>query len=390
MLNSQTVRDQPYDPSRTNNPTGLTSDILALHAELSGSGAPDPSLGKIGDTYFDLLTTFNYQKNSSGVWEPTYSISASLPPPVIPDPLLVGELQTDTIKGKTSDTFTLDAGLNGDINVSLGATNIINIGSGSASIQGNGVITSFSPIIGYEIVSDNTSGKQILLSSNTSELNLIGPDPYVVQATNLGSTLTVKTNDANLTIDAGTGTIEHGSLSNFNPNGLSTPSINNSQALTFAKVLTTNHSGVMLWGEPPETAIFNAVNVGNNGTTYLTASSLGVNPADVSVYPVLIGNTFIRRVEIALMSSAGWSWGGVGTATMEFGTISTGLPCTAANWIPLFNLPLTVIGDYYFSLAYPNVNVGGGSQKLGVRLVAAGTSATNFTAEIVVKIVLSS
>lgn len=446
---SQTVRNLSYNPARTDNPSGLTNDILALHAALSGSGAPDPSLGKIGDTYFDLLTTYNYQKNLSGVWEPTYSISASLPPAppaVIPDPLPVGELQTDTIKGKTSDSLNIDAGLNGDINMTVGATNLLNVGPGNLTIQGNGVITGYSPANIYEVSSDNFTGKQITLSAPTDSLKLIGPDPYTIEAVNLGTSLTVKANDADLVLDAGTSqikassalslqgkdlldvekvqhttastfimentsnnqdvlirttasgnlrlnsgsaNIEHETPSRFVPFGLTTSSINASQTYTTAKSLLVNHSGVLTWSEPPETVIWTGTNIGANGTTYLNVAGLAVNPADVPVYSVLASNMFVRRIEANLIYSAPWSWGG-GSAVLEFGLISSGLPCTAANWVPAFNIPMTTIGDYYFTLSLPNVNLGAGGGKLGCRLVASGTASTAAQAELSLKLILSS
>lgn len=495
---SQTVRNLSYNPARTDNPSGLTNDILALHAALSGSGAPDPSLGKIGDTYFDLLTTYNYQKNLSGVWEPTYSISASLPPAppaVIPDPLPVGELQTDTIKGKTSDSLNIDAGLNGDINMTVGATNLLNVGPGNLTIQGNGVITGYSPANIYEVSSDNFTGKQITLSAPTDSIKLIGPDPYTIEAVNLGTSLTVKANDADLVLNAGTskikvassnlanttansfiiehetpgedveikaegtgagnvvlrpgagggvvqtvenlslqgnflvdvGNIQHttGSIftientsnnqdvlirttgsgqlrlnsgssevkvespATFTPFGFNTSAINASQTYTTAKSLLVNHSGVLTWSEPPETVIWTGTNIGVNGTTYLNVAGLAVNPADVPVYSVLAPNMFVRRIEANLIYSTPWSWGG-GTATLEFGLISSGLPCTDANWVPAFNIPMTTTGDYYFSLSLPNVNIGAGGGKLACRIVASGTAPTAAQAELTLKLILSS
>ena len=210
MSLNQNIRFKAPNPSDTNNPQGLYSYLLTGQ-NLSGAGVPNNNAGTINSRYIDTLSGIEYVKNETGIWEQYIDYSGFAPPPpppTIPDPLEVGELRADTIKGKTSDNLTLDAGLNGDINLVLEPTNILNIGGGNITMQGNGVINSLSPITGYEILSDNTTGKQILLSANTGELNLIGPDPYIIQATNAGASLTLKANAADVVLDAGTAKIK--------------------------------------------------------------------------------------------------------------------------------------------------------------------------------------
>lgn len=417
-----------------NNPYALYSYVKPSKS-ISGVGAPDADLGENEWLYMDTSTGFQYKKEN-GIWDPFVNFSAFAPPAIIPDPLEVDELHTDLIKGRNAESITLDGGVGGDINMTLGIGASVSINGGNTLLTGNGNIQAGSLIQGYQLGADNLAGSSMYLNPGTDEISLIGPSKTIRHNTP-ASTLTLRTNAAdvvvnpvgggnlvttsnishqppagenfeisttgansdvfihsnlagagNLTLQSGaSGSIVHNTLATFNTFGLSTSAINNSDTYNEAKALTADHTGALVWSELPETVVFTAINVGANGTKYLDPFGLAVNPADVGVYPVFASNMLIRRVEAVIMSNAAWLWGG-GTAIIEFGSIATGSPCTDANFVPLFNVAMGTGGEFYFLLAKPNVSLGAG-KKLAARIVATGTASTNSTAEFMVKLTLS-
>lgn len=209
MSLNQNIRFKAPNPSDTNNPQGLYSYLLTGQ-NLSGAGVPNNNAGTINSRYIDTLSGIEYIKNDTGTWEPYIDYSGFAPPPpppTIPDPLEVGELRADTIKGKTADSFTLDAGLNGDINLTLGPSNSLNINSGNTQLTGNGNIIAGSLVSGYQILADTGGGKSINLNPNANEISIIGSAHMNIKHNSVGQNLQLQTNDGNIIMNTGAGSI---------------------------------------------------------------------------------------------------------------------------------------------------------------------------------------
>lgn len=192
-LVSQRVRSNP-SPS---NPTGIVDDLLKIGTTSAASGVPDSNTsGLPGSSYIDSSTGIQYIKQSDGSWQPIYD-PGTLP---VNDPFIAGtvecnflkvdESSVDAIVGRTSESVSIDLKAGGDLNISSGPVNGININAGNTVLTGNGGITAQSGVRSYETIVDNFSGRQIKLEQTPE---------YKLAVTGLAG---------DLTIDAGANTVK--------------------------------------------------------------------------------------------------------------------------------------------------------------------------------------
>ena len=189
MSINQDIRSSRY--GNPNNPHALY-DFIKPSRNISGSGAPLDSLGEDKWLYIDTASGQQYIKNM-GSWSPFVDYSSFAPPPSIPDPIQVNEIQVDTIKGRTSDSIILNAGLIGDINVTLDGSNFMDFNSGNIRIQGNGNLISASDVTGYALFSNNGAGKLINIESNTGKIESTGVQPFNIQNATSGQPIDLTT-----------------------------------------------------------------------------------------------------------------------------------------------------------------------------------------------------
>ena len=168
---NQDIRTGPpgNDP---NNPQNLFS-YLVVGQKMKGSGLPDASQGTYNSTYIDTVTGIEYIKIGDGTWENYIDYSGFAPAVPVPDPLAINELEVDLIRGKNSDNVEITGGLNGDVNITLDATNALSINAGNCVISGSGNVISGSDIQGYDIRA-TTGTKTISIKPNSGEIEHIG------------------------------------------------------------------------------------------------------------------------------------------------------------------------------------------------------------------------
>ena len=177
---SQTIRSGSTSAA---NPSGLMGDILALNNSFSGAGAPVSVPGAIvGNSYIDTVSGIEYKLKGDNTWEPYVDFTSFAPPPA--DPLTLDQLNVNTIRGNASDSVLIDLGATGDLNVTLAPGQVVDVGGGSATIQGNGNITTQSTMRAYDALIDSFAGRQLSVQ-NTPEYRIKvqgTPDLMVIES----------------------------------------------------------------------------------------------------------------------------------------------------------------------------------------------------------------
>lgn len=189
MSLNQNIRHSPYNQNNVNNPHGLFNHLI-VGEKLKGAGAPSDTIGTINSDYIDTVSGVEYVKNDAGVWEPFVDFGTLVS---VPDPLEVSEVRTDVIKGLVGDSIEIDAGLSGDINLTLDGTNFVNVNSGNLRLQGNGNVLSGSDVVGFSLYSNNGAGKEIEITSNTNSISNNTVNPFIIENKGSGSSMTLKT-----------------------------------------------------------------------------------------------------------------------------------------------------------------------------------------------------
>jgi len=510
---NQDIRTGPpgNDP---NNPQNLFS-YLIVGDKLKGSGLPDATSGTFNSSYLDTVTGIEYVKKGDGTWENFVDYSGFAPAVPVPDPLPINELQVDLIRGKNSDNVEITGSLNGDVNITLEATNALSINGGNCLISGSGNVISGSDIQGYDIRATNGTGKTISLKPATGEIEHVGAgqDLNITQSTggqninmnvgaaqlvisdNAGSTvlknttgplhlagqsgpgqiaveldgpmyvnnkaisgmgicsaninnnLTLSTTgigsvnlqssaNVNLTpsvLNANAGTnitftsqqlSDYLALSTMTVRGVSTTSIisegsnveitSNVAAVNIISATGTNliaNSGnvvlnapagnilassdidmnstndIINWRKQPQTVTYSGANIGSNGVHYLDIGQGPIGPSDFGAIPIFDGSR-IRSVQVALLYNGPWSFGGVGSASLEFFTVGESLPCIIANTTAFVSYVLPTTGDFYFFKANTIGSLIPNGTKIGCRLILTGTLTTSIQGDILVNTVI--
>ena len=172
---------------------GLAPDIIEMNKTLAASGVPDPSLGVIGNTYVDTATGIEYQKNSLG-WQAVYDISSV--GPGVSDPLSLNQLNVDLIRGNAGDNVNINAGTTGTVQVILNTGHNLQVGGVGTEdnlvIEQNGNLVSGSLVKGFELLSDNFTGKAISINASAGKIEHGGAQPFIIENLTPGQTINIK------------------------------------------------------------------------------------------------------------------------------------------------------------------------------------------------------
>ena len=187
MSQSQTVRTSF---KTAGNITGISSDIVALSNTFKGVGPPVAIQGAtVNNMYVDTETGIEYKFQNSGVWEPFFDMSTV--PVTVPDPLIVSELDVNTIRGNLDDNIDIDMGAAGHLDViGSGGTNGIALktsagGPSNIIMQANGYLEAVSGFKTYNVESSNYVDKSITIDPDlmTMRNSGVASDMGIVNST---------------------------------------------------------------------------------------------------------------------------------------------------------------------------------------------------------------
>ena len=189
-----------------NNPSGFTSDILQITQSLADVGAPSEDIGIVGNTYIDTVTGIQYQKGLDG-WVPVVDIAAVGPPPSIPDPLSINQLNINRIQGNASDDVTIDAGNIGKCQILSNAADALQIGQvGSedgVKIQNNGNVIAGSLVRGFRLSALGGANEGSLGEvGGNMELSNAGSNGLIIENKAVGQNVEIKTSGGEVLTDS--------------------------------------------------------------------------------------------------------------------------------------------------------------------------------------------